>query len=122
MSKQQIVLGALRAQLQELQVWPPQEGTIATYGTIGTSSTEQLLHVNMANTIVLLEGALTAEKEDDRATVGKIKGHSLNLATLLLALGFGLVFALRNLLIHLFTIHFSIYPFHFDVFYIHSGI
>lgn len=54
--EQQNVLGALRAQLQELQVWAPQEGTVAVYGAVGTSAVEQLLHVKMANTVVLPEG------------------------------------------------------------------
>ena len=36
----------------------------------------------MANTIVLVEGELTTENEDDRATVSRIKGLGLNLATL----------------------------------------
>jgi len=37
----------------------------------------------MANTIVLPEGALLVKKEDDRATMSKIKGLGLNLAALL---------------------------------------
>lgn len=37
----------------------------------------------MANTIVLLRGALTTENEVNRAVVGRIKGLGLNLATLL---------------------------------------
>jgi len=69
-------------QLQELQVWPSQEGTIATYGATGTLVADQMLCAKMANTIVLLEGVLTTEKEDDRALVGRIKGLGLNLATL----------------------------------------
>ena len=60
----------------------PEEGTIATYSTIGTSAVEQLLRANMANTAVLPEGALTTEKEDDRATVGRIMGLGLNLVAL----------------------------------------
>ena len=44
---------------------------------------QQLLHEKMANTIVLPEGALTVENEDNKATVRKIKGLGLNLATLL---------------------------------------
>lgn len=36
----------------------------------------------MVNTVVLPEGALTIEKEDDRAIVGKIKRLGLNLASL----------------------------------------
>jgi len=54
MPEQQIVLGALRVQLQELQVKPPQEGVVAAYSTVVTSAAEQLLRAKMANTIVLL--------------------------------------------------------------------
>lgn len=36
----------------------------------------------MANTIVLPEGALTTDKEDDKAAMGRIKGLGLNLAAL----------------------------------------
>lgn len=38
MTKQQTVMGALRAQLQELQVRPPQEETLSTYVAVGTSA------------------------------------------------------------------------------------
>jgi len=41
---------------------------------------EQLLREKLANTIVLLEGALTVESTEDRAAVGRIKGLGLNLA------------------------------------------
>jgi len=64
-------------------VWPPQEGTVATYGETGTSAAEQLLRAKMANTIVLPEGVLTVENKDDRATVSRIKGFGLNLVALL---------------------------------------
>lgn len=40
MSNQHIVLGAIRAQLQELQVQPPEEGTVATYNVTGTLAVE----------------------------------------------------------------------------------
>ena len=83
MREQQIMLGALRAQLQEHQGQPPQEGAIATYGTVGTSTMEQLLCTKMANNIVLLKGVLTEKKDDDRATVSRIEGMGLKLATLL---------------------------------------
>ena len=63
-------------------MWPPQKGTIATCVATGTSATDQMLHARMDNTIVLLEGALVAENEIDRAVVGKIKGLGLNLAAL----------------------------------------
>lgn len=82
MTKQQNVFGALRVQLQELQVWPQQEGTIATYDAASTSAADQLLHAKMANTIVLSEGALTTKSKEDRAAVGRMKGLGLNLATL----------------------------------------
>ena len=63
-------------------MWSPQEGTVATYVVAGTSTIEKMLRASMANTIVLLEGVLEAENEIDRATVGRIKGLGLNLATL----------------------------------------
>lgn len=70
MMEQHNVLGALRAQLEELQVWPPQQGTVAVYGATGTSATEKLLWAKMANTIALLKGALIADNTKDRAAVG----------------------------------------------------
>ena len=60
----------------------PQEGTVAAYGVAGTSTAEQLLRAKMANTIVLSEGALIVESEEDRAVVGQMKGLGLNLAAL----------------------------------------
>lgn len=39
MTEHQNVLGALRAQLQELQVQAPQEGTLSTHVIVGTSTT-----------------------------------------------------------------------------------
>lgn len=82
MSKQQTILGSLRAQLQELQVRATQERTIATYSAASTSTAKQLLRTKMANTIVLPEGVLAAETETDKAAVGRITGLGLNLAAL----------------------------------------
>ena len=36
----------------------------------------------MSNTIVFLEGALTADSKENKIAVGRIKGLGLNLATL----------------------------------------
>lgn len=80
MTEKEIVMGSLRAQLQELQVQLPQEGAVAAYNVASTLAAGQLLHAKLANTIVLLEGAVTTKNEDDRAAVGKINGLGLNLA------------------------------------------
>lgn len=82
MMGQETMFGALRTQLQELQVQPPQEGRVAAYGATGTSATEQLLWAKMANTIMLLEGALMIDNAEDRATIGHLEGLGLNLPTL----------------------------------------
>jgi len=47
------------------------------------SATEQSLRAKMANIVVLLKGALIAERMEDRAMVGRIKGLGLNLDALL---------------------------------------
>ena len=60
MTEQQTMLGTLRAQLQELKVRPPQEGILSTHVAAGTSTVEKMLHVRMANTTVLSEGALVS--------------------------------------------------------------
>ena len=57
-------------------------GTIATHGVIRMSATEQLLKAQMVHTIVILEGALIAENEEDTTIVGQLTGLGLNLATL----------------------------------------
>lgn len=76
------MLGARRAQLQELQVWAPQEGTLATYIAVGTSTAEQIIRARMANTIVLPKGVLATTNEIAKAVVSRIKGLGLNLAFL----------------------------------------
>ena len=80
------MLGALKAQLQGLQVRLPQKGTVAVYAPMGALTTEQLLWAKMANTVTLPEGALTTYSMENRAAVGWIKGLGLNLAALLLYL------------------------------------
>jgi hypothetical protein len=82
MTEQQIVLGVLRVQLQELGARASQPGTIATHGATGMSATEQLLQAKMANTIALPAGALITENAEDRAVVGRLTGLGLNLAAL----------------------------------------
>lgn len=76
------MLGALRVQLQELKVQPSHEGILSTHVTMGTSTEKHMLHARMANTIVLLEGALVSADAMDRMTVSMMKGLGLNLATL----------------------------------------
>lgn len=76
------MLGVLRTQIQDIHVWVPQQGMIATHGTTGTSSTEQLLQAKMANTIVLPKGAPTADNIEYKATISRLKGLRLNLAVL----------------------------------------
>jgi hypothetical protein len=47
MQENQIVLGALRAQLQELQVRPPQVGTLSPTSQSGSTAAEQMLRARM---------------------------------------------------------------------------
>lgn len=54
----QTVLGALQAQIQELQVCTPQAGTMSTSLALGTTTTEEMLCACMTYTIVLPKGAL----------------------------------------------------------------
>ena len=76
------MLGALRAQLQELQVWPPQVGTLSTNLTVKSTTVEQMLRAQMVNTIVLSEGALVTSNEAHRYAISTMKGLGVNLATL----------------------------------------
>jgi len=70
-------------QLQELKVWPPQEGIMSTHVTVATSTAEKMLCTRMANTIVLPEGALVSADAMDQMTVSMMKGLGLNLVALL---------------------------------------
>lgn len=56
-----MVLGALRVQIQELQVCTPQAGIVSTSLALGTTVAKEMLRTWMTNTIVLLEGALVTE-------------------------------------------------------------
>lgn len=56
--------------------------TVAFYEATSASATEQLLRAKMANKIVLSKGALTTDRLEDSAAVGRLKGLGLNLATL----------------------------------------
>ncbi len=80
--QQQLVLGALQTELQELQVRTPQAGTVSTSLAIGTSAAEEMLRTRVTNTIVLPDGALTTENEADRPMVSSLKGVGLNMAVL----------------------------------------
>jgi len=82
MQDHQTMLGALRAQLQELHVHPPPVGTLSTNLAIRSSVAEQMLCARMANTIVLLEGVLVTSNEADRFSVSMMKGFSVNLAAI----------------------------------------
>jgi len=78
----QIVLGALRAQLQDLQVCSPQVGTLSTNLTVGSMTIEQMLRVRMTNKIVLLKGALMTSNEAEKPLVSMLKSLCVNIATL----------------------------------------
>jgi len=57
-------------------------GTLSTHLVAGSLAAEKMLHTQMENTIVLLEGALIAVNETNRFAVNMIKCLRLNLATL----------------------------------------
>ena len=78
----QTILGALRAKLQELQVWSPQEGTLSTHILASTSTSKQMLHARMANIIVLPEAVLVSSNAMDHLLVSMMKGLGLNLVAL----------------------------------------
>lgn len=59
-----------------------QVGTMSTSLTIGTSADEEMLHVQMTNTIVLLDGTLVIENEDDKPMLSGLKWIRLNLVVL----------------------------------------
>ena len=71
-------LGALQAQIQELQVCTPQPGTVLTSLVVGTSAAKEMLRARMTNTIVFLDGALITENEANRPMVSGLKGIGLN--------------------------------------------
>lgn len=56
---------------------------MAPYVIVGTLEAEQMMHAQMTNTFIFPEGTLAAANEVDQAIVARIKGLSLNLATLL---------------------------------------
>ena len=78
----QMVLGALQVQIQELQVCTPQAGTLSTSLKVGMAAAEELLRTRMTNTIVLPEGALVTENEVDRPMVNVLKGVKINMVVL----------------------------------------
>ena len=82
MKEHQTVLEAIRAQLQELQVWPLQEGTLSTHVAAGTLAAEQMLHLRMAYTTVFPVGVLVSSDAMDQMMVSMMKGLGLNLASL----------------------------------------
>ena len=55
---------------------------MSTSLVVGTSATEEMLRTRVTNTIVLPDGALTTEKEDDRPMVRSLKEVGLNMAAL----------------------------------------
>ena len=76
------MLGALKAQFQELQVSPPLAGTFSNDLAVGTTVAEKMLRARVTNTVVLLEGALVTQNEADRPTVSTLKGLNINMAAL----------------------------------------
>jgi len=60
----------------------PQEGILFTHVTTGTSTAKKMLHMRMANEIVLPEGALVSVDEMERMTISMMKGLGLNLVAL----------------------------------------
>lgn len=78
----QMVLGALRAQIQGFQVHTWQAGTVSTSLTLGMATAEEMLHTRVTNTIVLPQGALVIEKEANRPIVNQLKGVKINMAML----------------------------------------
>lgn len=55
---------------------------MSTSLAVGTSITEEMLCARMTNTIVLPDGTLIIENEDDRPMVSELNGIELNVATL----------------------------------------
>ena len=80
--QQKLVLGALRKELQELQVRTPQSGTLSISLTIDTLAAEEMLQTRVTNAVLLPNGALTTENEANRLMVSSLKGVGLNMATL----------------------------------------
>ena len=74
------MLGALNMQLQELQVCPPQVGTLSTNLAVGSLAAEQMLCMWIENTILLSKGALVTSNEADRFLISTMKGLDVNLA------------------------------------------
>lgn len=57
----QMVLGALRTQIQEMHVHTPQAGTLSNNLVVRTVVAEEMLCTHMTNTIVLPERTLVTE-------------------------------------------------------------
>ena len=60
----------------------PQAGTVSTSLAVGTSATEEMLCTRVTNMTVLLDVALTIEKEADRPMVSSLKGVGFNMVAL----------------------------------------
>lgn len=73
--KQKNLLGALRVQLQALQVRPP--GVMTLHLVEGASEAEHMFHTHTMNTLVLPNDAILAEVEGD------MRGWGLNLTAFL---------------------------------------
>ena len=82
MQEHQTMLAALTVQLQELQVWPPQEDTLSTHVAAGTLAAEHMLHARMKNTIVFPKGSLMSSNVKDQLSISMMKGLGLNITTL----------------------------------------
>jgi len=77
-----MVLGALRTQIQELQVFTPQASIVSTSLDVGTSAAEEMLYPRMTNTIVLPDGTLVTKNEANRPMVSSLKGIWINMVAL----------------------------------------
>jgi len=82
MSKQQIVLGELRQQLQTLGIHVvPTSARTTTMGT-GVSATDPLLKSQVTYSVAILASVLITGNTEDRAVLGRLTGLGLNVATL----------------------------------------
>jgi len=82
MLEQQIVLGELRTELQELGTRIALMSTSATQGVPGMIAAESLLKAQMAHSIMILAGSLITANAEDCTVLGRLKGLGLNVAAL----------------------------------------
>ena len=80
--KQKIILGAIQIGLQELQTLASQVGMVSTNLAIGTLEDANMLRMRASSALVLPNGALTTENEDEKPTFSALKGMRLTLVAL----------------------------------------